>query len=544
VTNEPRAFATVDLGAATVSVALIGKQARSWRLIGSCALPSAVGPDAALESLLERIRLADPDRLTELGVDGPTDGRMDGSASADLVRLEVRTTPAPTLAIVAATERALAPLVAAAERSGWRTVAASAQTTDPLAMTRMLLDGSTDAILAGATDPPAADERGALGELAALVAAVGVRRPERSIILAGGMAERLAEFGDPARRSGELVLAPAAGVGAAGAPLRDLLLELTGSRNDARRGLGVAASTLAEVIDRRVEVIEIGFDGATRAVARPATASEPAMLDLAVVPGAGLAPAEPDDEVVDRVLAWSTVASDRHRLRDRLRELRIAPWADATGDGLDLRVAAAHASLAQTLAATTDMAAHGAPDLIVVTGGVWSAMPPSLVALTLADIVRRPGASQLTMDHAALLGPIGSIPDAAERRAVLADLADDLLVPLGTLVMPAGLRAGRPAGQLVVHGADTTVTTELASGALVVVPLAAGNGAVADFRFRDVVRLGGRGRGRGFAVDVAGGLAGLLVDLRDVPLRLPDRADSRREQIRAWQAAVRPGTRA
>ena len=38
---------------------------------------------------------------------------------------------------------------------------------------------------------------------------------------------------------------------------------------------------------------------------------------------------------------------------------------------------------------------------------------------------------------------------------------------------------------------------------------------MAEFKFRDTVRLATRGRH--FAVDVGGGLAGLLVDLRDVP---------------------------
>ena len=531
MTSEPRAFATVDLGAATVSVAIVGKLGRAWRLLGTSALPSACGPDVAIASLLDRIRRTDPSLTTRLGLDGPE--------ADELVRLEVRSNPARTLAVVAATERSLAPLVAAADRSGWRTVAASAQTTDPLAMSRMLMDAGTDAILAGATDPPAADERSALGELAALVAAVARRRPDRLVVLAGGMAERQAEFGDPPGRSGETVLAPAAGVGVAGVPLRDLLLELAGPSDDARRALGVAASTLAEVSDRRVELVEIGHDGGARAFARPATANEPEVLDLAVAPGAGLAPAEPDDEVVDRVLAWSTIASDRHRLRDRMRELRIAPWSDATGDGLDFRVAVAHAALGRLVDATADPGSIQVPDLVVACGGVWASMPASLIALTLADILRRSGASQLAFDHAGLLAPLGTISDATERRALFADLADDLLAPLGTLVTPTGLRSGRVAGQLIVHGTHPAETTDLSTGELALVRLAPGEAAVAEFRFRDKVRLGGRGRR--FAIDVAGGLAGLLVDLRDEPLRLPDRAEARREQLRAWQAAVRPG---
>ena len=44
------------------------------------------------------------------------------------------------------------------------------------------------------------------------------------------------------------------------------------------------------------------------------------------------------------------------------------------------------------------------------------------------------------------------------------------------------------------------------------------------------------------AVEVAGGLGGVLVDLRDVPLRLPERADRRRELLDGWQtAAMRDG---
>ena len=64
--------------------------------------------------------------------------------------------------------------------------------------------------------------------------------------------------------------------------------------------------------------------------------------------------------------------------------------------------------------------------------------------------------------------------------------------------------------------------------------------AVAEFKFRERVRLGGRGRH--FAIDVAGGLGGLMVDLRDVPLRLPDRADRRRDLLAAWQSSLWAGS--
>jgi hypothetical protein len=534
------AFLAIDRGAATTGAALIGRIDHAWRLLGSVALPARSHPDAAAHLLLARLATADPDLTAHLGVD---------PERPDLLpEVSVSSTPARRLAVVAASERALAPLVAAAARSGWRTIGASAETTDPLAMSRLLLASDTDGILAGAGDPAGADERGALAELTALVAAVATRRPERLVVLAGAMTEGAAAFGDLNAREGGTLLAPAARPGPAGAPLRDLLAALALPVDDARRVLGAAALTLADVLDRRVELVEIGYDGGLRASASPAGPSEPAHADVAIVPTAGLAPADPDDATVDRVLAWTTVASDRHRLRDRLRELRIAPWADVTEDGVALRMAAARAALDRLVEATPEFAAEPAPDLVVVAGGVWSVVPPPAVALAVADVMRRPGASGYALDHARLLGPLGSIPDPEERRAVMADLADDLLAPLGTVVTPAGLRTGRSAGSLVVHDrprGPSRVTPrgrtpiDLVPGGLAMVTLPPGASATAEFRFRDSVRLGGRGRH--FAVDVSGGLAGLLVDLRDVPLRLPDRADRRRELLDGWQATVAAG---
>lgn len=531
MTGDPRAFFTVDRGAATTAVALIGRVDGAWRLVGAVSLPAASDPDAARALLLRRLIAADEVLARRLGID---------AAAPDVVpSVEVRSGSARRLAVVAATERSLAPLLASARRSGWRTVGASAETTDPLTMSQMLLGAGVDGILAGAGDPPGADERSSLGELTALVTAVASRRPERLIVLAGAMAEAAASLGDLQARPGETLLAPAARSGDDGAPLRDLLIELALPPGDARRALGSSAATLANVLDRRVELIEIGYDGGVRVLATPPTPSEGPRLDLAIVPTAGLAPADPDDAVVDQVLAWLAMASDRHRLRDRLRELRIAPWSDTTGEGIALRMAAARAALGRLADAAPDHAGAPAPDLIVAAGGVWATVSSADTALAIADVRRRHGASAYALDHARLLGPLGAIPDDDERRAVLSDLADDVLAPLGTIVTPAGLRAGRTAGHLVLHphgNGSQAAAIDLHSGGLQVVALPPGSTATAEFRFRDGVRLGSRGRH--FAVDVTGGLAGLLLDLRDVPLRLPERADRRRELLDTWQVAA------
>jgi len=379
------------------------------------------------------------------------------------------------------------------------------------------------------------------------------------IVLSGAMSEALDAFGDVAARPGEIVLAPAAqattGGGGRGLtravvarpeadepdadPLGELLLEMALPADDPRRAIGPATQALADVLDRRVETIVLGHDAAVRAAADPAAGGVAATARLAVVPAAAVAPEEPDDAVVDGVSLWSTVPADRHRLRDRMRELRIAPWADAAGEGAALRMAAARAALVRLAAATPDFDRAPAPDLVVAGGGVWAAVPAPTVALAIVDVIRRPGASQYALDHARLLGALGAIPDPRERLAVMTDLADDLLAPLGSVVTPAGLRSGRSAGSVVVHVDGTTTEMDLIPGGLELVDLPPGQTAVAEFRFRDRVRLGARGRH--FAVDVAGGLGGLLVDLRDVPLRLPERADRRRDLLAAWQAALWQG---
>ncbi len=531
MTSDPRAFLALGLGAATVSAALIARPADRWRLLGALSLPSAVAPEAVVRTLVARIAAADPELAAAVGVDA--------RAPDAIPTVTVRSHPPRRLAVVAGSDRALTPLTAIAVRSGWSVVSGSAASHDPLQLSRLLLDPAVDAVLAGAGDPPG-DERGPLPELAALVAAVAERRPDLTVVLAGAMTDELARFGDVAARPGEVLLGAAAGGGTGGHGLDELLTELALPPDDARRATATGVATLADIVGRRVEYVEIGYDAGMRMVAEPSLGRDEPVVASAVVVDAALVPPEPDDALLDRVLSWSTTQTDRHRMRDRLRELRIAPWADAAGEGAVIRLAAARAALGRLLEATRELDSATPPDLLVAGGGAWAVAPGPVITLALADVLRRAGATQYAFDHARLLGSLGSIADHDERRTVLADLSDDLLVPLGSVVTPAGLRLGRSAGRLVVHGAAGATEFDLVPGGLEVVDLPPGRTAVAEFRFRDTVRLGGKGRH--FAVDVAGGLGGLLVDLRDVPMRLPERHDRRRELLDAWQSSLWAGS--
>jgi hypothetical protein len=62
---------------------------------------------------------------------------------------------------------------------------------------------------------------------------------------------------------------------------------------------------------------------------------------------------------------------------------------------------------------------------------------------------------------------------------------------------------------------------------------------MATLEFRDAIRVGHRARK--MAVPVSGGVAGLAVDMRDVPLRLPERRDRRRAALAAWGELAWPG---
>jgi hypothetical protein len=68
------------------------------------------------------------------------------------------------------------------------------------------------------------------------------------------------------------------------------------------------------------------------------------------------------------------------------------------------------------------------------------------------------------------------------------------------------------------------------------VDLPPGVPARAEIELREGSLLGTKNRRS--AVDVTGGLGGLLVDTRDVPLRLPDRAERRRALLEAWERPV------
>lgn len=552
MTAIPRAILAVDAGAATTAVALIGRPADRWRLLGSIAAPAPASPDDLAIVLAARIAAADPGLASAVGLGA---GVVD-----ELPRLESRSAPPAQLAVLAGSPRAVGLLAGIAERTSWRVVVASTDSHDPREMTDLALRPETSALLVGAGEPPGPDERPWIDDIAGLVAAAARRRPELQIVVAGpltgrrawsdGLGETLAGAAD------RIVKAPALGARSGpDATLREILEGLLPRPSDTRHTAVRTLVSLADILDRRIELLEIGLDGGLRAVAAPGVADEGPSAEAIRSAAAALVPPDPDEAAAEAVLAWTTGSLDRHRMGDRLRDLRSQPWADGTGDGARLRLAAARAALANLVAVTPDLSSRPAADLTLVAGGGFAAAPGGAVVLAVADVVRRTGATQVALDHARLLGPLGTVEDPDERRGLVADLADDILAPLGTLLVAAGMpprlrgraatgtitldRDGHDAGAEARAGRASGRGRELASGELALVDLGPGDRATAILEFRDSARLGRRARR--FSIPVSGGLAGVMVDLRDVPLRLPERRDRRRAALATWGEQVWPG---
>lgn len=539
MTRAPRALAVVDAGAATTSLALLARPGVRWRLLGSLAAPAGVDEDSLLDIVAARVRAADPDLAAAAGL-GPAE-------LAGVPRLACRSPLPRTLAVLGASRRSTALLEAAASQTAWRLEVASTATHDPREITELALRPGVSAVLVSAGDPPGPDERANIDDLAALVAAVARRRPELTVILGGSLRGRRGWTdglgsdapGDPAR----IVEAPAIGGRFdADEGLRRVLNGLLDDPLDGRRALGPAAASLAELLDRRIEILDVGHDAGARVLAAPGAAGDEPSCAIVVSARGALIPAGSDDAVVDEVLAWTTGSLDRHRMSDRLRDLRAVPWSDPAADGARLRLVAARAALARLVAVTGRLSHLPPPDLTILSGGCFAAAPAAALMLAVADVIRRTGATQLAVDPARLLGPIGTIEDPAERRTLLADLAGDLLVPLGSLILAGGVRIRRPGvsvGRLVLDGEGRTSRHELAADDLAFIDVPPGATARATLELRDAARIGRRTRRA--AMDVSGGLAGLLVDLRDIPLRLPDRRDRRRAALAEWSALAWPG---
>ena len=224
---------------------------------------------------------------------------------------------------------------------------------------------------------------------------------------------------------------------------------------------------------------------------------------------------------------------------DGLRELVLHPWSAVDIDGTHLRMAALRASLDRLETSTAASSQENrAADARVLSGGAWSAIPPAAVALAVADAVRQPGVARLLHDHAGVLAPLGALPVEADRQRLLADLMDDCLLPVGATLLTGSL-GDKGRGRMAVSSALGDQQLDLEPDQLQMVDLPPGIVARLDIDPLEGTVLGVTGEH--VALEVSGGLGGLLVDTRPVELGLPAGGEQRRLQLESWEAPAWAG---
>jgi hypothetical protein len=538
VTQDTPAFFTLDRGTAGTRAALVAPVDGRYRLLAAGATPVGIDPVSLLEDLAWRVA------RTDASLAGPMDGWREWS------RLAVHTGRAPRAVLVAASDEVGRWLERAFGAAGW-IVAGAFFGPQPgfVDLGAACLDPDVDAVVMGGRDGAEEGEREAGQRLWARAASLARFRDDLAVLAAGPFAERPEGIPDdrlfslpapePVPATAESLLRQAAGqVGRHLAQHGQLVAA------DARVALRASVVSLAAVLGVDVEGLEIGAAAGSRTLATPQAEQRHAVLaPAALFPPTMLA----DEEVAESVLRWCTLAGGDPAARvDRLRELTQRPWSGLDREGIHLRLASLRAALERldTAWAAAVPAAEGrAPGLIVLSGGGFDGLPPAASALAVIDGVRRPGAMGLLHDHAGLLAPLGALPVEADRQRLLRDLMADVLLPLGSAVVTGAIERGkkdRPGASLSMASALGDQRLRLEPGQLQLIDLPPGITARLGIDPGESAVLGIEGRT--LTMEVSGGLGGLFVDTRSIPLDLPEAGEARRSVLGAWEAAIWAGS--
>jgi hypothetical protein len=294
-----------------------------------------------------------------------------------------------------------------------------------------------------------------------------------------------------------------------------------------------AVAELARSTERRVLGVDLGARYASWVLAdADGSAESRVFADGGLSASSLVGPGGPT-----RLARQLPLAIDELAVADALQNLRARPGTlPQTEDELAIMHAAARQLLAQGAA---DEGAISGIDLLIGSGRTLAAAPrPGQAVQLLLEGVRPLGVTELAIDAAGALPPLGALDD-AEIREGMGMLRDDLLTPLGAAVVSRGGQPGQLAMRVTAHraGWPTTGPVELRSGQLQLLPLGRGQSAELEIELEAGVTLGGPRRARRAQVTVTGGALGLILDARDVPLSLPRRADDRRAVLAGWRDA-------
>jgi len=520
----------VDVGSAWTKAAAVARSRGRWRIVSHVAQPTGWGEEELRGALAARL--------------APVADRRVAEHIADLLRgvprIACHTPRRPGHIGLAAVSSELSGDAArrAAESAGWSVVEAATADDGRSLSARLAALQTADVdvwLLAGGFDEGRADQ--AL-EMAGLVAAARGGAPQ-PVVWAGSeslTAEVSLLFEDGAVSA---VANPRPSAhGENPGPLRHLLEEMLqrmvepgGVRQltpvSFRRGI----AELARSSMRRILGIDLGAHYLTWVTADEGGAAESrvfadgglAARNLVAPGGAG------------RLSRMLPLAIDEMAVADALRNLHARPGTiPQTDDELAVTHAAARYLLTQ---AAGDAGGVEGLDLLVGCGRTIAAAPrPAQAAQLLLDGVRPLGITQLAIDSAGALPPLGALDD-SEIAEGMGVLRDDLLVPLGAAVVTRGGRSGQLAMRVSVHrtGWPDQAPIDVRGGSVHVLPLGRGQSADLEIELAGGVTLGGARQGKRLRATVSGGAVGLILDARDMPLALPRRSEDRRAVLAGWR---------
>ena len=522
----------VDTGSAWTKASVVGRSRGRWRIVAHAAQPSAWDESTLIGALVDRMRDAADQRLRE----GAT------QLLATAPRISCHTPYRPGRLAIAAVTGELSGAVArrAAESAGWLVVeAAAADDGRPLPeRLSALAAAEVDAwLIVGGFDDARPEQA---VEAAAITAAArgGGRSP---VIWAGSAA--LAEEVSALFDAGVVAIVPNPRPSAEDEdvrPLRhhleellDRLVESGGTRNLAPIGFRRTIAEIARQEGLRVGAVDLGARYATWVLADGST--EDASAESRVFAAGGLgSPSLSSAGAIGRLARSMPIAIDELAVADTLQNMRSRP---ATLPYSDEELAVTLAAARSRLAALADQRGSEPVDLLIGAGRVIAAAPTPMHAMQLLlDGLRPPGVTQLAIDPAGALPPLGSLPDDQIGEGI-GVLRDDLLVPLGTTVVTRGGRTAQVAIRARLHrtGWPEPAPVEVRYGQVLVLPLPRGEVAELELELEGGAVLPAGRRAHRARVTVKGGTVGLVLDARDVPLHLPRRVDDRRQVLAGWR---------
>lgn len=173
-------------------------------------------------------------------------------------------------------------------------------------------------------------------------------------------------------------------------------------------------------------------------------------------------------------------------------------------------------------------------DLIIGSGGVLSHAPRRVqAALMLIDSFEPMGVTKLAVDSIFMMPQLGVLSTVHEEAATQV-FERDCLVPLGTCVAPVGkTKGGKPLAKLTLHMPGGQLERSIATGDLELIKLPTGQSAKCRIEPAKGVDVGA-GPGVLVETELEGGEAGLFLDGRGRPLKIPEEAGARVAAIETW----------